>query len=165
MTDADTRQRVDNQELGGALLKLNAKDESAALLLTKLFKVVADEATRTPRFAKALVDVVGAVPVVGDDGVTADPVHRPAPRKRSAAPRKAVRAAGEFDPFEVFASLGVDGLRSKLSALSLEQLKDIIAEQEIDPHREGARKRKAEVLVEWTIEAVKASSSKGSVFR
>ncbi|WP_020112790.1 hypothetical protein [Rhodococcus sp. 114MFTsu3.1] len=166
MTDVDTRQRVDNQELGGALLKLSAKDASAASLLTKLFQVVADEAARTPRFAKALVDAVGAVAVVGQDGVALEPVRPATPPKKRAAPRKTVaRKAGEFDPFQVFDSDGVDGLRSRLIPLSIDQLRDIIAEQEMDPHREAARKRKQEVLVDWTIEAVKSLSSKGSVFR
>ena len=47
----------------------------------------------------------------------------------------------------------------------MDQLRDIIAEQELDTRKETGRKRKLEVLVTWIIERVEASENKGSVFR
>jgi len=41
----EAEQRVQVQELGGALMKLGAADATAAALLTKLFQVVAEEVT------------------------------------------------------------------------------------------------------------------------
>ena len=53
----------------------------------------------------------------------------------------------------------------RLSALDADGIKDIIAEQEIDTHKETGRKRKVDVLAVWTVERVKALTSKGSAFR
>ena len=53
----------------------------------------------------------------------------------------------------------------RLSALDADGIKDIIAEQEIDTHKETGRKRKVDVLAIWTVERVKALTSKGSAFR
>ncbi|MDJ0115062.1 hypothetical protein QM646_51880, partial [Rhodococcus erythropolis] len=50
----EARRRVQVQETGAALLKLGATNASASVLLAKLVQVVAEEAARTPRFAKAI---------------------------------------------------------------------------------------------------------------
>ena len=164
MTSDDAQQRVEVQELGGALLKLGSADATAASLLTRLFQVVAEEAGRTPRFAKALTAAFTVAP--SSEG--AETVARLAPARpvRKATTRKAVtRQPGVFDPFVVFAESGEQGLADKLLELTVDQLRDIIAEQEIDTRKETGRKRKAEALVSWTVARVKALASKGSVFR
>ncbi|SNS98153.1 hypothetical protein [Rhodococcoides kyotonense] len=160
----DAQQRVQVQELSGALMKLNTADATAASLLTKLFHVVAEEAARTPRFAKALATAFAVAP--SEDGPVAKVAETKAPaRKRAAPAKKPAREPGVFDPFVVLRDEGEEHLTTKLSELTVDQLRDIIAEQEIDTRRETGRKRKAEVLVEWTVDRVKALANKGSVFR
>ena len=65
----------------------------------------------------------------------------------------------------VYRQTGGAGLADRLSALNIDQLRDIIAEQELDTRKETGRKRKPEVLVAWLVERVEASENKGSVFR
>lgn len=161
----DAQQRVQVQELGGALLKLSSSDATAATLLTKLFQVVAEEAARTPRFAKALATAFVVAPAEDGEPVAVVAPPRAPARKRAAPAKKAVREPGLFDPFVVLRDSGEGDLTAKLNELTVDQLRDIIAEQEIDTRRETGRKRKAEVLVEWTVDRVKALANKGSVFR
>ncbi|TSD46282.1 hypothetical protein FFI94_008980 [Rhodococcus sp. KBS0724] len=157
----EARRRVQVQETGAALLKLGATNASASVLLAKLVQVVAEEAARTPRFAKAIEEAF-AVPSDGSAAVVTAPA--PAPRRRAAAP-KVKREPGAFDPFDVFKDDGEGVLLERLSALDADGIKDIIAEQEIDTHKETGRKRKVDVLAVWTVERVKALTSKGSAFR
>ncbi|MGC0363085.1 hypothetical protein ABH922_001069 [Rhodococcus sp. 27YEA15] len=159
----EARRRVQVQESGAALLKLGATNASASVLLAKLVQVVAEEAARTPRFAKAIEDAF-AVSGADSAAVVAPAEPRPAPRRRTAAP-KAKREPGAFDPFEVFKTDGEAALLERLSALDTDGIKDIIAEQEIDTHKETGRKRKVDVLALWTVERVKALTSKGNAFR
>lgn len=164
MTIDDAQQRVQVQELSGALLKLGSKHVDTATLLTKLFQVIADEAVRTPRFATA---VTAALAVAADDvgGSEGRVVPKKLTRQRATPAKKVARQPGMFDPFEVLKVSGEEELFEKLSQLTVDQLRDIIAEQEIDTRKEAARKRSAGPIVVWTVERVKALASKGSVFR
>ncbi|MCJ0906091.1 hypothetical protein [Rhodococcus sp. ARC_M6] len=157
----EARRRVQVQETGAALLKLGATNAAASVLLAKLMQVVAEEAARTPRFAKAIEEAFAA-PSETAVGVAVAP--QPAPRRRVSAP-KAKREAGAFDPFEVFKTDGETVLLERLSSLDADGIKDIIAEQEMDTHKETGRKRKVDVLAVWTVERVKTLTSKGSAFR
>ncbi|QMU20920.1 hypothetical protein [Gordonia rubripertincta] len=163
MNSDDTRRRMEYQAVGGALAQLDAKDPQAAQLIAGLVSVIIGEAERSSRFASALTGVVDALrPAdVALDGATVT-----APRKRTAAPRKRVtRQPGAFDPFVVYRRGGGQELSARLGELTLDQLRDIIAEQELDTRKETSRKRKPEVLVAWIVERVEASENKGSVFR
>lgn len=159
---SETLQRIRNDELGGALLKVAAVDPATSRVLSDLFRVVAEEAARTPRFAKALSAALAAP---SGSNVEPAPLAPVRPTRRAPAKAKPVRAPGAFDPFSVLRESGEEVLTEKLSALSIDQVRDIIAEQEIDSHKESGRKRKAEVLVAWTAERVRALASKGSAFR
>ncbi|MCR8896182.1 hypothetical protein NWF34_04325 [Gordonia sp. GONU] len=163
MSSDDTRRRMEYQAVGGALAQLDAKNPQAAQLIAGLTTVIVAEAERSSRFAAALTGVVDALRP--PDGVLgAAPV--PPPRKRAAAPKKRVtRQPGAFDPFVVYRESGGQDLAARLGELTIEQLRDIIAEQELDTRKETGRKRKAEVLVAWIVERVEASENKGSVFR
>ena len=162
MSSDDTRRRVEYQAVGGALAHLDAKNQQAAQLIAGLTRVVIDEAERSTRFAGALVGVIAAL----QTSDSAQPAPVAAPRKRAATTAKRVaRQPGAFDPFVVYRETGSAGLSQRLDALTLDQLRDIIAEQELDTRKETGRKRKPEVLVAWIIERVEASENKGSVFR
>ncbi len=164
MSSDDTRRRMEYQAVGGALAQLDAKNPQAAQLIAGLATVIIAEAEKSSRFASALTGVVDALrPVDGAiDGAPAS-----APRKRTAAPKKRVtRQPGAFDPFVVYREGGgAQELSARLGELTLDQLRDIIAEQELDTRKETSRKRKPEVLVAWIVERVEASENKGSVFR
>ncbi len=166
MSSDEARRRVEYHAVGGALAQLDAKNPQAALLLAGVIKAVVVEAERSSRFAKALVDVVESLapsPLSGDPVAVAAP---PPARKRAAAPRKrVVRQPGAFDPFVVYREGGAALLTERLGSLELEQLRDIIAEQELDTRKETGRKRNLEVIVEWIVAKVEASENKGAVFR
>lgn len=165
MSNDEAQQRVQNLELGGALMKLNSTDTTAAALLTKLFQVVAEEAARTPRFAKALASAFTVAPSANGE-LVADVATPKAPaRKRAAPAKKVARQPGRFDPFVVLRDSGEDALVAQLAELTLDQIRDIIEEQEIDTRRETGRKRSKDVVATWTVDRVKALASKGSVFR
>ncbi|MDQ1200486.1 hypothetical protein [Rhodococcus sp. SORGH_AS_0303] len=166
MTIDDAQQRVQVQELSGALLKLGSKHGDTATLLTRLFQVIADEAVRTPRFATAVTAALAVTAGSGGGGESDGPVvPKPQKRQRATPAKKVGRQPGMFDPFEVLKVSGEEELFEKLSQLTVDQLRDIIAEQEIDTRKEAARKRSAGPIVVWTVERVKALASKGSVFR
>lgn len=163
MTEIDGAARVAVKETEGSLLRLFDTNPQAGALLNAVLRVVAEEAARTPRFAKALV--AAAQSVIGGDDTDVAAVA-PAPRKRAPARRaKVVRQPGAFDPFVVYRESGPQDLERQLTGLTVEQLRDIIAEQEIDTHKETGRKRNQKVLVEWTVERVRALAEKGSAFR
>ena len=162
MSTDDSRRRVEYQSVSGALAQLDSKNPRAALLIAGVANAVIAEAERSPRFAKALADSVAALI---DQPAGAPAPAAPAPRRRVPARPRVARAPGAFDPFVVYRESGADGLSARLTALTVEQLRDIIAEQELDTRKETGRKRKLEVLVAWIVERVEASENKGSVFR
>lgn len=160
----EARRRVQVSETGAALLKMGTTDAVASVLLAKLVQVVAEEAARTPRFAKA---IASALTVAAGEEELAVPMSAPAPPpvKKRATPRRPKRSPGAFDPFEVFKELGEEALTVRLSSLDLDGLKDIIAEQELDTHKEIGRKRNTDLIVVWVVERVKTLASKGDAFR
>lgn len=165
MSMDEAQQRVQVQELSGSLMKLSSTDATAGALLTKLFQVVAEEAARTPRFAKALATAFTVAPSSdGGEQVASVAAPKAPARKRAPAAKKVSRQPGVFDPFVVLNDEGEDALAAKLRELTIDQLRDIIAEQDIDTRRETGRKRSPEAITVWTVDRVKALASKGSVF-
>lgn len=163
MSTDEARRRVEYQAVGGALAQLDAKNPQAAQLISGITRVIIEEADRSSKFAAALTGVLDALRAEQPSSISATAVT---PRKRTAAPKKRVaRQPGVLDPFVVYRQTGGAGLADRLSALNIDQLRDIIAEQELDTRKETGRKRKPEVLVAWLVERVEASENKGSVFR
>ncbi|MEE2061429.1 hypothetical protein [Rhodococcus artemisiae] len=89
---------------------------------------------------------------------------RPTPARKFPA-RRAERAPGPFDPFEVFRDGGESGLRDKLALLDVDRLKDIIAEHAMDCGKLAMRWRTPSKLQERIVDRVKALSTKGDAFR
>lgn len=171
-------------EATAALLRLDDTAPGTAGQLVALVRVVADEAARTPRFAKSLSTVLsqgavspGAGPASGTGGTSsvryalgaADPdntapAHDTAPAQKAPA-RRGKRAPGPFDPFAVYREAGEPGLRVQLDALDAERLKDIIAEHAMDYDKLAMRWRTPSKLRDRIVERVKALTTKGDVFR
>lgn len=139
-----------------ALTTLRASRPALADVLARVVGAVADEATRSPRFAKTLTEAL--VPATAAPVPDAAPAAAPAKRSRRRPP-------GLFDPFAVYRESGEDGLRSRLSELTPEQLKDIIAEHGMDHDKLAMKWRVPKKLIDRIVEKVTAAVAKGSAFR
>jgi hypothetical protein len=131
-----------------SLTRLGRERPELAGALGKLTAAVAQEAARTPRFANALLSAVA-----GAD--TTVPKPKRAPR----------RAPGIVDPFQIFSDTGEAGLRSRLNELTLEQLRDIVAEHGMDHDRLAMKWKDPGRVVDRILEKVSTRASKGSAFR
>ncbi|MFT4126484.1 MAG: hypothetical protein QM662_09660 [Gordonia sp. (in: high G+C Gram-positive bacteria)] len=160
MNAEGSRRRVEYQSLGGALGRLDTANPAAAQVLAALARVVVDEAERSPRFARALTDAVAAAA-----GVATPPAVPAARRPPASRMKRGARQPGVFDPFVVYRDCGAEGLAERLATLDLDQLRDIIAEYDLDTRRQMGRKRKLDVIAAWIVGRVEASENKGSVFR
>jgi hypothetical protein len=135
------------QRLGDSLLMLAQAHPELAWTIAQTAGVVAAEAARSPRFARAIVSA------------TQTPVKGESERRHGR------RAPGPFDPFALYAEIGEQGLRGRLSELPLEQLRNILAEHRMDHDRLAMKWKDTARVVERIIERVKTRSAKGDVFR
>ena len=133
------------------------------LLRTKLrnfIKVVADEAEQNPEFAKrlqAVLDTVSTTHTVkksSKSGGANTKGQRPANRRPPAV----------LDPVS-FATQGEDILRHELATLTLEQLKDIVAEYGMDRERLVMKWKKPNRVIERIVEISTSRAHKGDAFR
>lgn len=148
-----------------ALRSLATRDPTLARQLASLFTTVVSEAAKSGRFAQSLSQSLAAI----------EPERADAPRKvgrdttrRSAAAGtrpKNRRLAGILDPFAVYADTGEQGLRSRLSNLGLEPLRDIVAEHGMDNDRLAMKWKDPGRVIDRIVDRVVARSAKGSAFR
>ncbi|WP_432112538.1 hypothetical protein [Streptomyces sp. YPW6] len=141
------------QQAGEALLKLGASDPELAGTLARVLCVVASEAARTPRLAKALNKALTSP--------ESPSASRPSERPR----RPSRRTPGVIDPFAVFAESGETGLRLRLKELTLEQLRDIISEHGMDHDRLAMKWKDPQRVIDRIVERVGSRVTKGSAFR
>ncbi|MEU3251766.1 hypothetical protein [Streptomyces sp. NPDC006997] len=140
------------REAEEALIKLGASDPELAATLARVLGVVASEAARTTRFARALAKAL------------TPPDAQTAPRLTE-RPRRSRRAPGVIDPFAVFAETGETGLRSRLSELGLEQLRDIVSEHGMDHDRLALKWKDPQRVIDRIVERVESRTAKGAAFR
>ena len=81
---------------------------------------------------------------------------------RRSGPRR--RNPPALDPFEVYGE-GEDQLRDTLTAMDIEQLKDIVAGYGLDRARLALKWRKTERLIDLIVDTVKNRTHKGDAFR
>lgn len=117
--------------------------------LKLIVEAVTVEAGRNPAFAASLERALE-----GAQGQARDQPKRPHRR-----------APGMIDPFAVFADAGEDGVRRSLSELSIEQLKDIVAEHGMDRSKLAMKWKTSERFIELILETVASRSRKGDAFR
>lgn len=167
-----------------ALTGLAVKNADAASILARLLRVVANEAAASPRFAKALAAEFPATSgVASTDGASvqvgeaspasaapqpasAAPPPAPAaasPRRR--APARSKRAPAALDPYAVFGESGESGLRGELGALGVDQLKDVIAEYDMNYDHAAMRWQKLDRLIDRIVERTIDRAGRGSVLR
>lgn len=166
---------------GQSLLHLAARDQVLAGQLSRLVQAVADEAARSPRFARALAAAVTPDAQTGngnDGGTNTPPTQDPidgrgdinppkqgSVRSPTRAARLGRRSPGPLDPFAVYAETGASGLRQALATLDLEQLRDVVAEHGMDHDRLAMRWKSPHRVIGRIVERVEAVSSKGFAFR
>ena len=130
--------------------------------LNRLVRVVIEEAERNPDFEVALNDAIGSTP------------SKRKPSKMEAAldhvddgeakRGKNRRAPAALDPVQVVRD-GEPALRIALEKLSLEQLRDIVAEYGMDPGRLVMKWNTSERVIDRIVEMSIARAHKGSAFR
>lgn len=147
---SSTEVTSDIQLAADALSELsNRRDPLLARQLARLVGVVAREATKSPRLAKALSSALD--------------LDTPDTRARVQRPRR--RGPAVLDPFAIHAEVGEEGLRKQLNELDLEKLRDILAEHRLDHDRLAMKWKDPTRVVDRIIERVTARASKGSAFR
>lgn len=117
-------------------------------ILQDLLKVVIEETNRNPEFAKQVEAALGLEPKPERED-TGRGAHR--------------RAAAILDPISL-AREGEDVLRSKLEPLTLEQLKDIVAEYGMDPGKRVVKWKTADRVINHIVEYSVARAKKGEAF-
>jgi hypothetical protein len=120
--------------------------------LLDLAKAVADAADRDPELASRLSEIFGAAPAVP---------KRPEPVPGRAKNR---RPAAVLDPVVVVGE-GEDALRSQLSALSLDQLRDVVAEYGMDQGKLVMKWKDPVRIIDRIVEIAVARAQKGHAFR
>lgn len=119
--------------------------------LQALFAEVISEARTNAGFARRLERIFASV----------DRAATPSRPPRTARNR---RASGAFDPFTAYAE-GADSLRTRLAALDVEQLKDIVAEHGMDHSKLALKWRSSDRLVDLIVRTVAFRAVKGHAFR
>jgi hypothetical protein len=122
--------------------------------LLRLTAVVAKEAAARPSFAKALLRAMSP-PVSKEVRGDTEPSDRASGR----------RAAPVFDPFVIHRQDGPEVLRQRLEGLSVEQLKDLIAEHGMDRDKLAMKWKTPDRLIERITTTVNSRAQKGDVFR
>lgn len=120
--------------------------------LLDLAKAVADAADRDPELASRLSEIFGAAPA--------------APKRPEPVPGRAKnrRPAAVLDPVVVVGE-GEDALRSQLSALSLDQLRDVVAEYGMDQGKLVMKWKDPVRIIDRIVEIAVARAQKGHAFR
>lgn len=130
--------------------------------LSRLMRVVIEEAERNPDFEAALNDALGS----STQGKRKPPKPEAlGPADDGKAKRgKNRRAPAALDPVQVVRD-GEPTLRSALEKLSLEQLRDIVAEYGMDPDRRVMKWNTPERVIDRIVEMSVARAHKGNAFR
>lgn len=124
--------------------------------LSALVTVIADEAARNDTFRTNLEGALGARPS------HADGVRLPGPAGK---PRRGGRRTpAVLDPVEL-AKHGESALRAQLTVLSLEQLRDVVAQYGMDPGKLVMKWKDAQRVVDRVVELALARATKGDAFR
>jgi hypothetical protein len=123
-------------------------------MLAEFARAVADEAERNPEFERRLAVVFGK---------TGEPGRREGREAVEGRPKNR-RPAAALDPIEV-ARAGEQILRVRLGELSVEQLKDVVADYGMDPGKLVTKWKTADRIIDRIIEISLARAQKGDAFR
>lgn len=129
--------------------------------INRLMRVVIEEAERNPAFEAALNNALDSTPSKSKPSK----VETSTPVEDGEAKRgKNRRAPAALDPVQVVRD-GEPALRNALEKLSLEQLRDIVAEYGMDPSRLVMKWNTPERVIDRILEMSVARAHKGNAFR
>lgn len=131
---------------------------SALNQLSRAFETILEEARRRPEFAERLAKALNAGAAPRSSSLAPRPAKSPAGRGRNR------RSRPVLDPLQLYSD-GEDRLREGLAGLSIEQLKDIVAEHGMDTRRLAMRWKRRDRLEELIVTTVRTRLAKGSAFR
>lgn len=131
---------------------------SIQMILRNFIQIVIDEAERNPEFAEKLQGVLASTTRVR-------PSSPPSVSKvRSEKSRPANRRpAAVLDPIALAAESDL-ALRAALAPLSIDQLKDIVADYGMDPEKLVMKWKTADRIVERIVEISTTRAHKGDAF-
>lgn len=121
--------------------------------LRSMFSAILREMERNPEFASRLEECFRSKG--GQGGEDANTQIQAGKGRRS---------AGVLDPFAIFEEIG-QGLAAKLDELTVEQLKDIVAEHGMDRSKLAMKWKSKEKLIPFMVKTVSSRLSKGDAFR
>ncbi len=129
--------------------------------MQNLAKVISDEADRNPEFEDRVREALG---------LSAADVNHSGSRKRTSAESTGPargrnrRTPAVLDPIELVQE-SEQVLREQLTLLTVEQLKDIVADHGMDPSRLVMKWRIRDRIVNHIVEMANSRSRKGDAFR
>ena len=129
--------------------------------ISNFLRVVVDEAERNPDFEKRLAEALG---LEEQPRATAYQESLAGAGNSSGQRPKNRRPPPVLDPVEVARS-GENELRARLATLSVEQLKDIVAEFGMDPGKLVIKWKNAGRIIDRIVEISMPRAQKGDAFR
>lgn len=150
--------------------QLAAPVDDLAAALANLAAVIAHEASCNAGFRARLTEalVVGRPDggVAAPEGQATPHVSQPSSGGAGKTPsRRGRRAPGPWDPYEVYAEVGEQGLTERLNMLELEQLRDIVAEHGMNHDGKAMRWKAVDRVIRRIVERVVDRAGKGDAFR
>lgn len=130
-------------------------------MLSDLARVIADETERNPEFAQKVISALGTSEI---PNASAPPAARPPHPANTERRPKNRRAAAVLDPVEIARS-GEEMLRARLRGLTVDQLKDIVAEYGMDPGKLVTKWKTADRIIDRIVEIALVRAQKGDAFR
>jgi hypothetical protein len=118
--------------------------------LQALITVILDEAERNPEFARSIEVALG---IAGGSKAPGERISKVRSRRTPAV----------LNPIET-ARQGEAALRQRLTALSLEQLKDVVADYGMDPGKLVMKWKTANRIIDRIVEFSMTRAVKGDVF-
>lgn len=135
--------------------------------LVALSGIIADEAEHNSRFRRRIEEALNpqqmGLPVMRKDSARE---HKPHDGRAVAdgSRRRGRRTQAVLDPLDL-ARQSEDALRRELSALDIEQLKDVVAQYGMDPGKLVMKWKDSARIVDRIVELAIARSTKGDAFR
>ena len=125
-------------------------------VLRRLVQVIAEEARNNPEFDKKLREVIQPTPP--------SQISLRLPVNQRGTRTSNRRASAILDPILVIKDGDESTLRKRLEVLSVNQLKDIIAQYGMDSDRLAMKWRKADRLIDRIVEVANSRAHKGEAF-
>ncbi len=123
--------------------------------LEAVVNAIAAEARRRPDFLVSLERALELMP----------PASQVTRRRGGAGSRPHRRPSAAIDPFRVLRDGGIDSLRAQLAQLSLDQLRDVVAQYRIEPYTLAMKWKSPSRLIALIAETIGQRSRKGDAFR